>query len=159
MGDPKESRKMYRKPKRPWNPEQLMNELELLGTYGLRNKRELWKAQTELSRIRHIARALLALSEDVRVEKARILLKYLNNLGLANENSTLDDILSLKVEDLLERRLQTQVMKMYNLKPNQARQLVVHKHVMIDDRIVNIPGYLIRRGEEGLIKVRDNIIK
>lgn len=153
MGDPKQSRKLYRKPKRPWNPEQLMNELELLGTYGLRNKRELWKAETELSRIRHITRTLLALPEDIRIDKARVLLAYLSRIGLANDNSTLDDILSLKVEDVLERRLQTLVMKKYELKPNQARQMIVHRHIMINDRIVNIPGYLVRKEEEGFIKI------
>ncbi|MEM2856116.1 MAG: 30S ribosomal protein S4 [Candidatus Nitrosocaldaceae archaeon] len=153
MGDPKQSRKLYRKPKRPWNPEQLMNELELLGTYGLRNKRELWKAETELSRIRHIARTLLALPEDIRIDKAKILLAYLSRIGLADDNSTLDDILSLKIEDVLERRLQTLVMKKYELKPNQARQMIVHRHIMINDRIVNIPGYLVRKDEEGFIKI------
>ncbi len=154
MGDPKESRKKYRKPRRPWNPEQLMNELEIIGNYGLRNKRELWKAYTELSRIRHMARTLLALPQDVRIDKERALLSSLNRLGLVNEDATLDDVLNLSIEDILNRRLQTIVMKKHNLKPNQARQLVVHKHVLIGDRIVNIPSYLIKLDEEGLIKIK-----
>ena len=158
MGDPKKPRKLYRKPKRPWNPEQLMNELELLGRYGLRNKRELWKAETELSRIRHMARTLLALPEDIRKEKERVLLASLNRLGLVNANATLDDILSLKVEDLLERRLQSMVMRRYNVTPNHARQLIVHGHVMIGDRIIDIPSYLVRKDEEDKIKVREEIL-
>ncbi len=158
MGDPKRTRKSYRKPKRPWNPEQLMNELKLLGTYGLRNKRELWKAQTELSRIRDIARRLLALPEEIRVERAKILLASLNRLGLIEENATLDEILSLTIENLLERRLQSIVMHKYNIKPNHARQLIVHKHIKINDRIVNIPGYIVKSNEEQRISLRDNIL-
>lgn len=158
MGDPKKPRKLYRKPKRPWNPEQLMSELELLGTFGLRNKRELWKAETELSRIRHMARTLLALSEEVRVDKERELLSSLNRLGLVSNDATLDDVLGLKVEDLLERRLQTVIMRKYDITPNHARQLVVHKHVRIGDRIVNIPGYLVKKEEEDKISVRENVI-
>jgi small subunit ribosomal protein S4 len=156
MGDPKKPRKLYRKPKRPWNPEQLMSELELLGNYGLRNKRELWKAETELSRIRKMARTLLALPEEVRVDKEKELLRSLDRLGLVSEGATLDDVLSLKVEDILERRLQTIVMRKYNVTPNHARQLVVHKHVMLGDRIVNVPGYLVKREEEAKINVRES---
>ena len=158
MGDPKKTRKSYRKPKRPWNEEQLMNELKLLGTYGLRNKRELWKAQTELSRIRNMARKLLALPEDIRLEREKILLASLNRIGLVNENASLDDILSLTIENILERRLQSIVMRKYNLKPHHARQLIVHKHVKINDRIVNIPGYIVKSNEENNISLRENIL-
>ena len=120
-----------------------------MGSYGLRNKRELWKAQTEVARIRNQARALLAISAEVRHEKERRLLNFLNRLGLVKEGATLDDILNLKIEDLLERRLQTLVMKKSGAKsPYQARQVVSHGHVSIGNRKVNIPGYLVRVDEE-----------
>lgn len=120
-----------------------------MGSYGLRNKRELWRAQTEVARIRNQARALLALSTEVRSEKEMRLLNFLNRLGLVKEGATLDDILNLKVEDLLERRLQTIVMKKSSSKsPYQARQVVSHGHVSIGNRKVNIPGYLVKTAEE-----------
>ena len=68
MGDPKYPRKTWRKPKRPLNYELKMEELQTLGTFGLRTKRELWKAHTELSRVRQQARSLLALTQKVRDE-------------------------------------------------------------------------------------------
>lgn len=124
----------------------------IVGSYGLRNKRELWKAQTEIARIRNQARALLALATDVRHDKETQLLNYLSRLGLVTNESTLDDVLNLKIEDILERRLQTIVMKKSNLKsPYQARQLVVHGHVSIGNRKVNLPGYLVKREEESQI--------
>ncbi|MGI0024347.1 MAG: 30S ribosomal protein S4, partial [Nitrososphaera sp.] len=123
--------------------------LYVMGSYGLRTKRELWRAQTEVARMRNQARALLALSTEVRSEKEKRLLNFLSRLGLAKEGTTLDDILNLKVEDLLERRLQTMVMKRVSTKsPYQARQIVSHGHVSIGNRKVNIPGYLVRMEEE-----------
>lgn len=132
-----------------WTTDQLNSELYIMGSYGLRNKRELWRAQTEVARIRNQARALLALPTEVRADKEKRLLNFLNRLGLVKEGATLDDILNLKVEDLLERRLQTIVMKRVNTKsPYQARQIVSHGHVSVGNRKVNIPGYLVRVEEE-----------
>ena len=149
MGDPRKRRKLFRRPRMIWTTDQLNAELYVMGSYGLRNKRELWKAQTEVARIRNQARALLALSSEARSEKEKRLLNFLNRLGLVKEGATLDDILNLKVEDLLERRLQTIMMKKSGTKsPYQARQIVSHGHVSIGNRKVNIPGYLVRTDEE-----------
>jgi small subunit ribosomal protein S4 len=132
-----------------WTTDQLNSELYIMGSYGLRNKRELWRTQTEVARIRNQARALLALPSEVRADKEKRLLNFLNRLGLVKEGATLDDILNLKVEDLLERRLQTIVMKKVNTRsPYQARQIVSHGHVSVGNRKVNIPGYLVRIEEE-----------
>src|SRR5574339_471704 len=149
MGDPRKNKKLYRRPRMIWTTDQLNAELYVMGSYGLSNKRELWRAQTEVARIRNQARALLALSTEARSEKEKRLLNFLNRLGLVKEGATLDDILNLKVEDLLERRLQTIVMKRSGSKsPYQARQVVSHGHVSIGNRKVNIPGYLVRTEEE-----------
>ena len=153
MGDPKYPRRVWRKPKRPLNYDLKMEELKTLGTFGLRTKRELWKAHTQLSNVRHQARSLLALQQDVREEKEPILMKSLARIGLVSTGATLDDVLNLQVTDLLTRRLQTLVFKKFGFKtPYQARQAVVHGHIMIGDRIVNIPSYTVTTSEEGTIK-------
>ena len=154
MGDPRKSKKNYNRPRSIWTSDQISSELYVVGSYGLRNKRELWKAQTEIARIRNQARALLSLSIDVRHEKETQLLNYLSRLGLVSSGSSLDDVLNLKIEDILERRLQTIIMKKSNLKsPYQARQLVVHGHVSLGNRKINLPRYLIRKEEESQILV------
>ena len=159
MGDhPKNSRKLWRKPKRPLNYDLLNEELFVLGTYGLKNKRELWKAHTELSRIRNQARSLLALTQDIRSSKEPTLMRSLTRVGLVKETSSLDDVLNLKVTDLLARRLQTVVQKRANIKsPYLARQAVVHGHVTIGDRIVNIPSYTVTVDEENQISLSSKI--
>ena len=149
MGDPKTPRRIWKKPKRPLNYDLLMDELKTIGTFGLKTKRELWKARTELSRVRHQARSLLALGQDMRERKEPILMNSLSKIGLVDKNSTLDDVLNLQVPDLLSRRLQTFVhQKLYFKTPYQARQAVVHGHVMIGDRVVTIPSYKVKVEEE-----------
>ena len=153
MGDPKYPRRVWRKPKRPLNYDLKMEELKTLGTFGLRTKRELWKAHTKLSSVRKQARSLLALQQDVRQEKEPILMKSLAKIGLVSNDATLDDVLNLQVTDLLTRRLQTLVFKKFGFKtPYQARQAVIHGHIMIGDRIVNIPSYTVTTAEEDNIK-------
>jgi len=152
MGDPKYPRKVWRKPKRPLNYKLKMEELKTLGTFGLRTKRELWKAHTELSRVRHQARSLLALRQEVRAEKEPILMKSLARIGLVSSDATLDDVFNLNVDDLLSRRLQTIVSKNFGFKtPYQARQAVIHGHIMIGDRKIDIPSYTVRVEEENNI--------
>ena len=146
------SRRVWKKPKRPLNYDLIMDELKTLGTFGLKTKRELWKTQTELSRVRLQARSLLALRQDERERKEPILMQSLSKIGLVNEDSTLDDVLNLQVTDLLSRRLQTIVQrKLYFKTPYQARQAIVHGHIMIGDSVVTIPSYIVKTEEEAKI--------
>ena len=149
MGDPKTPRKVWNTPKRPLNYDLMMDELKTLGTFGLKTKRELWKTQTELSRVRFQARSILALRQEDRRRKEPILIQSLSKIGLVDQNSTLDEVLNLQVTDLLSRRLQTIAQrKLYFKTPYQARQAIVHGHIMIGDYVVTIPSYVVKTEEE-----------
>ena len=152
MGDPKKARKQYSRPRSPWRADQLAQELYLLGTFGLRNKRELWKAQTQLSSVRKQARTLLAATEAVRLREEKKLLDSLRRRGLVGEGATLDDILSLTVEDVLARRLQSMVFKKgMALSQLHSRQLIVHGHVSVGGRIITVPGYEVGGQDEATV--------
>jgi small subunit ribosomal protein S4 len=152
MGDPKKQRKKYETPLHPWRRDQLDIELKLVGEYGLRNKRELWKYKTMLSKIRSIARSLLAKSIEEREKIEKQYLMRLSKLGLIPENSTLDDVLDMDVKNLLERRLQTIVYRMGLARSiHEARQLITHGHIMVGNRVVRVPSYLIKKAEEQTI--------
>jgi len=154
MGDPKKPRKQYETPKHPWKADRLAAELQLIGEYGLRNKRELWRAETILRKIRAHARKLFALTGEKRVKAERELIHRLWRMGIVDENATADDVLKLTVRDILERRLQTMVYRLALAKTiHQARQLIVHGHVYVGDRKVRSPSYHVMRGEERLIRV------
>lgn len=154
MGDPKKPRAKFNPPRNPWRSDQLSQELYLLGTYGLRNKRELWRAQTYLSNIRKQARQLLAAASDIRGREEPKLLTHLERQGLIqNSSASLDDVLSLTIENVLERRLQTLVWRRGLARsPYQARQFVSHGHVSLNERRVTIPSYLVSPNEETTLK-------
>ncbi|MGC8982423.1 MAG: 30S ribosomal protein S4 [Desulfurococcaceae archaeon] len=152
MGDPKKSRRTWEGPRHPWRKDRLVEESRLLGLYGLRNKRELWKALSIVRRFRHRARSLLAAPPEVREAGERALISRLVKLGLLKEGAKLDDVLNLRVEDLLERRLQTIVYRKGLAKSiYEARQLIVHGHIAIGGRRIRSPGYLVSIDEEPLI--------
>lgn len=154
MGDPKRHRKKYETPKHPWRADVLAEELRLLGEYGLRNKRELWRVASALRKYRTIVRSLFALTGEERSRREKILVDKLVRLGVLQEGSALDDVLKLTVRDFLERRLQTFVYRLgYVSSIHHARQLIVHGHVYVGDKKVRSPSYHVNRGEEGLIRV------
>ncbi len=152
MGDPKKQRKKYETPRFPWRIDVLEAELKLLGQYGLRNKRELWRHRTMLSKFRGIARSLLGMPAEQRKKLETQLLNKLHRLGILPEKPALDDVLDLSIEDILERRLQTIVFQKRLTKSiHQARQLITHRHIAIGGRKVYSPSYMVLRDEEALI--------
>lgn len=149
MGDPKRQRKKFNTPRFPWRKDILQEELKLLGTFGLRNKHELWRHETQLSKFRGIARTLIGKPGEERMKMENELLTKLKKLGVLQDTAVLDDVLDLTLEDILERRLQTLVFRKNLTKTvHQARQLVTHGHIALDNRRVTVPGYLVSREEE-----------
>lgn len=155
MGDPKRPRKKYETPFKPWDKALLEEELRLVGKYGLRNKRELRRFTAELKRIRDLARKSFGMPEEERNRIISQLVSKLYRMGVIdNPNATADDILKLTVEDLLKRRLQTIVYEKGLAKTiHQARQLIVHGHIVIGDRVVDRPNKIVYRDEEDLVRI------
>ncbi len=153
MGDPKRPRKKFETPKFPWRGDRLKSELQVFGGYGLRNKRELWRNYASISKYRKTARSLLTAPSEQRLKLERDLLGGLYRLGVLDEGATIDDVLNLRVENLLDRRLQTLVHRLgFAVSPWQARQLIVHGHISVDGRRVSSPSYMVHRGEEEKIR-------
>jgi small subunit ribosomal protein S4 len=152
MGDPKRQKKKYVSPKRPFDSDRFESELQFIGTYGLRNKKELWRHKTELSRYRRQARNLLALTAEERATLETDLIGKLVRIGALTGEQTLDSVLDLTIEDVLERRLQTIVLrKGMASSAHHARQLVTHGHVALDQAKVTTPSRLISVAEENRI--------
>ena len=155
MGKPKFSRKKYETPSHPWQEERIKTENDLIKKYGLKNKREIWKAQTSLRKYRGQARELLAKigSENPQVKKeSEQLLTHLTRMNILPLNSNLDDVLALLTEPILSRRLQTLTyLKGLASTPKQARQLISHGHIAISGRKITVPSYLVAKEEENEI--------
>jgi small subunit ribosomal protein S4 len=152
MGDPRKQRKKYEMPRFPWRTDILQGELRLIGEYGLRNKRELWRHKTMLSRFRAIARSLLGMPLEERSKLEHQLLNRLHRIGILPETAELDDVLDLNVEGVLERRLQTVIFRRGLAKSiYQARQFITHGHVAIGDKRIFSPSYLVFKDDEARI--------
>jgi len=140
--------KVYGTPRRPFEKERLNNELILLGEYGLRNKREVWRVQKTLSQVRAAARELLTKDErdPTRLFEGAALLRRLHRYGVLDEHQNkLDYVLAIKTQDFLERRLQTQVFKLGLAKSiHHARVLIRQRHIRVGKQIVDIPSFLVR---------------
>ncbi|MGD0511309.1 MAG: 30S ribosomal protein S4, partial [Candidatus Micrarchaeaceae archaeon] len=143
MGAPKRNRMKFEKPKERWNLERIKADRSLINEYGLKNMKELWKVQSDVSRIRRNVRELLSVgssSDDVKQQ----IIGRLTRLGVASSGTTLDNLLDLKESDLLNRRLQTVVFRKGLARSiRQARQLTVHGFIAIEGRKVNRPGFLV----------------
>jgi small subunit ribosomal protein S4 len=152
MGDPKFPRTKYDTPVHPWKADRITEESAIERKFGLKNKREVWKAKSKLRSIREQARRLSArqrTGQEQAKKETELLLKRLHRVGLLKENATLDDVLALDVERVLTRRLQTQVyLKGYASTPKQARQFISHGHVTIRGIKATVPGHMLTRNEE-----------
>jgi len=152
MGDPPKLRNKYSRPQRLWDMERLGEEKALKEAYGLKNMREIWLAMAVLKKYRREARRLLSLTEEERREDAEKILARLQRMGLLTKNTALDDILSLGVKDVLERRLQSIVLRKglaYTMP--QSRQLITHGYIALNGRRISSPSYLVYKEQESHI--------
>ncbi len=157
MGDPRRLKKKYKKPKHPFQKDRMMEELEFLGKYGLRNKREYWKLRTILGNWRNMARQSRTLSKERALEVQQTLIRKLDRLGVIGSEAEFEDVLLLTVEDVLKRRLQTLTYeKGLASTIYQARQFITHGHIQVAGKKINAPSYLVKRAEEDLIGFAPN---
>jgi len=145
-------RKTYKTPRRPFEKERLDAELKLIGEYGLRNKKEVWRVNLQVANIRKAARELLTLDEKdpKRIFEGAALLRRLHRYAILDEDKNqLDFVLSLKVNDILERRLQTIVFKNRFAKSiHHARVLIRQRHIRVGKQLVNVPSFLVRASQQ-----------
>nr|MDO8115975.1 30S ribosomal protein S4 [Candidatus Sigynarchaeota archaeon] len=153
MGDPRKPKKKYKTPNKLWDKPRLEEELRLIGEYGLRNKREIWRHKTFLSGIRRQGREIQAAPTELQKDAREKLVARAHRLGILDPvKNSIDDVLNLNLRDICNRRLQTFVYKKgLAATVQQARQLIVHRHIAIDGQIVNSPGHLVLQKEEDAI--------
>lgn len=157
MAYPGKKSKSYETPRHPWQEARMAAEVQLVKAYGLRNKKEVWKAASMLRMYRSEARNLLAhvaggqeggLEGHLKTQSEEILSKLIR-YGIIKSDSNIDGILSLKTENILERRLQTQVLRLGLARTVvQARQFITHGHIAINGRKATIPGMLVSKEDE-----------
>ena len=154
MGDIKRKRKLFSRPKKLFDRARMDEENVLIKRYGLKNKREIWKAKTAVSKLRRRAKVLIG--KDI-VEQQKFFDK-LNKVGFIIRD--VSDVLALTEENIFERRLQTMlVKKKLATTAKGARQLIVHKNVLVDGKVVNIPSFVVTKDLEDKLALKEKKVK
>lgn len=152
MGDPRKLRKKYYTPSHPWQGARILEENEIVKAYGLKNKKEVWRARSVLKNATLQAKKLSVGGNEQSKKESGQLLTKLVRLGLLKSGAGLGDVLGIKFEDVLNRRLQTLVYKSGLARTaKQARQFIVHGHVKVSDKKITSPSYIVRVSEEPMI--------
>ena len=149
----KRIRRKFIPPTHPWQSSRIEKEKEYIKNYGFKRKSEIWRAESLLRKSKSQAKKLTALKTKQSELETKQLINRLVSLGLINENAKLEDILALTSEKLFERRLQTQVLRKALAKTiTQSRQFIVHGHILVNNKKVTIPSYLVLKNEEDKIQ-------
>ena len=154
MGDIKRKKKNFNRPKKLFDRTRMDEENVLVKKYGLKNKREIWRAKTAVSKLRRQAKSLIG--KDL--ETQQIFFDKLNKNGM--NVTSIADVLGLEEDAVFERRLQTFVFKKgLSNTVKQARQLIVHKNVLVDGVVVNVPSYVITKDLEDKITLKEKKVE
>jgi small subunit ribosomal protein S4 len=153
MGDPGKIRRKYDTPSHPWQRARIEEERVVLQEYGLKNKKEIWRLETMLRDLKNQAKSLASrMDAQSRVEEKQ-LLDRLISLGLMKQGETMDKVLGLTLKDVMDRRLQTFIVKKGMARTTkQARQFITHGHILVDKKRITFPSYFVNLKEEGLIE-------
>ena len=136
-------------PRHPWEKARIEDEKRVIREYGLKNKSEIWKLDSERKRATTQAKNLIALTGAQAELEKKQLLERLARLGILQAVADLDAVLGLTLRNYLERRLQTLLVRKglaHSMK--QARQFITHEHVQVNGKTISAPGYLVRKAEE-----------
>jgi len=149
MGNTRRLRKKYQTPSHPWQKERIVVEKELVKEYGLKNKQEVWQADSKLTRFKALAKDSISSTSAQAQKEASQLLDKLRSLGLLSATSELSDVLPLNAKDILERRLQTVVFRKGLARSvKQARQFITHGHVTINGVVFTAPSHMVKKADE-----------
>lgn len=150
MGDIKKPSKKYKKPSHPWQKVRIDEEGKLLNEYGIKNKKQLWKMNSFLKKAKDQAKKLVAAKGPQAEKENKQLTKKLMKYGLLKTES--EDVLGLTLKDVLERRLQTIVLRKNLARTiSQARQFITHQHINVNGQLITSPSKLITLEEEQTI--------
>lgn len=157
MGSPKRQRKKYHGPSHLWQKVRLDEERHLIKEYALCNKHEIWKMGSIVKNVAMQAKKLIAVQGEQAEKEKSLLLQKAKKLGLLTPDGTIEDCLGIKLKDILERRLQTLVLKKNLAKSaKQARQFVVHGHIKVGKKTITSPSYIVSSEEESQISFVEN---
>ncbi len=159
MGQIKKQKKKYDTPSHPWQAERILEEGKYIKEFGFRNKKEIWKVIAKLKNYKaQIKNYIADKNSEQMVKEKDLLMGNLLKYGLIKKDSKVEDVLDLEPRDLMERRLQTLIFKSRLAKSlKQARQFIVHGHIIVDGKKITVPSYLVSLKEESKLGINPKL--
>ena len=149
MGDPKKLKKKYIPLAHPWIRSNIEEGKILKKEYGLVRYTEILIANTFLKKYKDIAKKLIADTTTQGEREKKQMMEKLQRLGFIQASAGLDEVLSIQLKDVLERRLQSVVCrKGLSRTMKQARQFITHRHIVVGNKEITSPGYMLTMEEE-----------
>jgi small subunit ribosomal protein S4 len=150
----KRKHKIYSRPKKPFDKARIDEEAKIKKEFGLKNKKEIWKADAKIKIMRGKAKKLIS----ANAEEKEAFFERLRKIGI--KVNSIGDVLSLDKTDYLKRRLQTVLVEKHLATTvKSARQLITHKKVLINGESVNAPSYIVPIEFENKITLKKSKVK
>ena len=148
----KRKHKGYSRPKRPFDKARIDEEVVIKKEFGLKNKKEIWKAEAKIKSMRQKAKKLITASDA----EQQALFDRLKKIGL--EINSIGDVLGLDKTDYLNRRLQT-IVAVKGIAPTvkTARQMIVHKRILVNGRVIDSPSFIVPVELEDKISIKEKV--
>jgi small subunit ribosomal protein S4 len=112
--------------------------------------------QAILRNFKNQAKDLIKRSDEDAKNQQKLLMAKLLKMGLIEQEIEVEKILDIPMDDLFNRRLQSVVFKQglaHSMK--QARQFIVHGHITVNNKVLDVPSYIVKKGEEELIGFKE----
>ncbi|MBN1792524.1 30S ribosomal protein S4 [Candidatus Woesearchaeota archaeon] len=153
MGDPGKIRKKYDTPSHPWQSARILEEKKIISEYGLKNKKDIWKMETLLRDLKNQAKSLASRVDEQSKLEEKQLIDRLVSMGLIQATDSMDKVLGLTLKDVMDRRLQTFIVKKGLARTmKQARQFITHGHVIVGKKKITFPNYFVTLKDESLVE-------
>ncbi len=159
MGQIKKQRKKYDTPTHPWQAGRISEEAKYVKEFGFKNKKEIWKVTAKLKNYKEQVKNYIADKNSEQMKKEKdLLMEKLIKYGLIKKDSKVEDVLDLEPRNLMDRRLQTLIFKSGLVRSlKQARQYIVHGHVVVNGKKITVPSYLVSLEEQSKLRLNPKL--
>jgi small subunit ribosomal protein S4 len=109
--------------------------------------------KTILREFKNQVKSLSSRIDEQSQKEEKQLVDRLITFGLMKHGDQLDTVLGLELKDIMARRLQTLLVKKgYARTLKQSRQFITHGHVLVNQKKITFPSYIVSLKEESLIE-------
>merc|ERR1712203_1283352 len=147
-----------RQPKNNFDKVSFDREIFLIGDYGIKNKKEIYRYCSLISKIRNAARILIKsdLCEINNNRKAHEFKRKLVKVGILDSDyCCFQKLFSININFFLSRRLQTIVRNNgISISIHNSRVIIRQKHILVEKVLVHFPSFQVKNDNSSRVQIR-----